>query len=259
MHKVTRFNELKKIIKQTGRVKITDDEIKSICHTCIEAGQRLYVYVHNKTELIFVTRSVSSNICKRKDFSKLISDLKDFNEKEIKELIKAIPKEPYGLLTEALTERLEELKARKRNLETVVEHIDEFGEKEVLNAEELDEEIEDEIMYRVRERVFNVKNELPLSETQLESIAGKFGLLRMEHIRDCMPEPYETCLAIGELEDIILETDIKANERYKEIIEEYARENQKENLDDLELVRRAYSAKLVAEAVVLREIVEVLI
>ena len=259
MHVITQFSELRDIIRETGRAKITNEEIKSIFDICDGARQRLYVYIFRETELIFVMKNMDNGCCGLVDFQDLISEVKRINENNINDLKEAIGND--ALCIDKLEIELQEHITRQNHLNEMEEHMNEINKDEDINIQEDidDKEGEEEelISYDVIDGVYFPKMEYPLTERELESVVGKFGKMRMEYIKEHQPTIYQTFLKVGKLEDIIIETDLRASEMYGELVDDYrARHHGK---DFLESVQITYRANSIANEIVIKEIVETLL
>ena len=259
MHVITQFSELRDIIRETGRAKITNEEIKSIFDICDGARQRLYVYIFRETELIFVMKNMDNGCCGLVDFQDLISEVKRINENNINDLKEAIGND--ALCIDKLEIELQEHITRQNHLNEMEEHMNEINKDEDINIQEDidDKEGEEEelISYDVIDGVYFPKMEYPLTERELESVVGKFGKMRMEYIKEHQPTIYQTFLKVGKLEDIIIETDLRALKRHIELVDDYRVRHQ--GKDFLESVQITYRANSIANEIVIKEIVETLL
>ena len=265
MHVITQFSELRDIIRETGRAKITNEEIKIIFDICDGARQKLYVYIFRETELIFVMKNMDNGCCGLVDFQDLISEVKRINENNINGLKEAIDKDEFVLCADKLELKLEELITRQNHLKEMEAHMNEINREEDIKIQENididtdDEEGEDEeqISYDVIDGVYFPKMEFPLTERELESVVGRFGKMRMEYIKEHQPTIYQTFLKVGMLEDIIIETDLRALEMHAELVDDYRARHQ--GKDFLENVQVIYRAQSIANEIVIKEIVEILL
>ena len=265
MYVITQFSELRDIIRETGRTKITDEEIKSVFDICDGARQKLYVYIFKGTELIFVMKNMDNGRCDLVDFRDLITEVSTINENNINGLKEAIDKDEFVLCADKLEIKLQELITRQNHLNEMEEHMNEINKEEDIKIQEGietdidDEETDEEVLisYEVIDGVYFPTMEYPLTERELESVVGRFGKMRMEYIKEHQPTIYQTFLKVGKLEDIIIETDLRASEMYGELVDDYrARHHGK---DFLESVQITYRANSIANEIVIKEIVEILL
>ena len=84
MRVITDFIDFRNLMKKTGRVNVTDEEIRSICDTCNEARLKLHGYIRGDTKIIFVMEYRDIHICNRMDFQELLCELDSINTEMIK-------------------------------------------------------------------------------------------------------------------------------------------------------------------------------
>lgn len=169
MRVIKQFSSLRDIIRGTGRVKITDEEIKSVFDICDGDGQKLYVYIFKETELIFVMKDKDNRCSELMDFRDLISEVKSINEKNINDLKETIDNEESELRIDKLDKKLQEHITKHNHLNKMEEHMNEISKDHIKSQEDIEEE-DVQISYDVIDGVYFPKMELPLTERELESV-----------------------------------------------------------------------------------------
>ena len=248
MRVITDFIDFRNLMKKTGRVNVTDEEIRSICDTCNEARLKLHGYIRGDTKIIFVMEYRDIHICNRMDFQELLCELDSINTEMIKLLEDNIRIGVSDVERDEIEKKIKVLTERKKYIAQADEHRNDLGEPQPI------EEVDRPIEYEEKYGVFFPIMEYPLSESQLWQVAGKFGQMRMEYIKERQPTIYKTFLDMGRLHDIILETDEQAWELNTELVSDYRRRHK--GTDTLEDIGICYRATSIADEIVIKEIVE---